>query len=133
MMTKDISEIIVKEDIEKLRKIIKVSTKKYAFQNPCSLQHGQKIKDETETLLKKLGYQIKNIEDTNQCCGSAGTYSLLQTELSEKLRRKKISTLEAVKPDVIMTANIGCQLHLQQATEIPVKHWIEILEEDIQS
>ena len=59
--------------------------------------------------------------------------SLLQTDLSEKMRKKKIISLEAVKPDVIMTANIGCQLHLQQVTDIPVKHWIEILEEDIQS
>jgi len=133
MMAKDIGEIIVTEEIQTLKKIIKVNSRSYAFQNPCSLQHGQKIKDGTENLLKKLGYQIHNIEDANQCCGSAGTYSLLQTELSEKLQRKKISALEAVKPDVIMTANIGCQLHLQQATEIPVKHWIEILEEDIQS
>jgi glycolate oxidase iron-sulfur subunit len=132
-MAKDIGEIIVAEKIETLRKGIKVSSRRIAFQNPCSLQHGQKIKDETEVLFKNLGYQIENIEDANQCCGSAGTYSLLQTELSEKLRRKKISTLEATKPDVIMTANIGCQLHLQQATEIPVKHWIEILEEDLQS
>ncbi len=133
MMAKDIGEIIVAEDIETLRKIIRVNSRRIAFQNPCSLQHGQKIKDETENLLKKLGYQIHSIEDATQCCGSAGTYSLLQTELSEKLRRKKISTLEAVNPDVIMTANIGCQLHLQQANEIPVKHWIEILEEDLQS
>jgi len=133
MMTKDIGEIIVAEEIETLRKMIKVNSRRIAFQNPCSLQHGQKIKDETEILFKKLGYQIENIEDANQCCGSAGTYSLLQTELSEKLRRKKISALEAVKPDVIMTANVGCQLHLQQATEIPVRHWIEILEEDLQS
>ncbi len=132
-MAKDIGEIIVAEEIETLRKMIKINSRRIVFQNPCSLQHGQKIKDETESLLKNLGYQIENIEDANQCCGSAGTYSLLQTELSEKLRRKKISTLEAVKPDVIMTANIGCQLHLQQATEIPVKHWIEILEEDLQS
>jgi glycolate oxidase iron-sulfur subunit len=133
MMAKDIGEIIVAEDIETLRKMVKVNSRRIVFQNPCSLQHGQKIKDEIENLLKKLGYQIDNIEDANQCCGSAGTYSLLQTELSEKLRRKKISALEAVKPDVILTANIGCQLHLQQATEIPVKHWIEILEEEIQS
>jgi glycolate oxidase iron-sulfur subunit len=133
IMAKDIGEIIVAEEIETLRKMIKVNSRRIAFQNPCSLQHGQKIKDETEVLFKKLGYQIENIADANQCCGSAGTYSLLQTELSEKLRRKKISALEAVKPDVIMTANIGCQLHLQQATEIPVKHWIEILEEDLQS
>jgi len=132
-MAKDVGEIIAAEEFGELRKIIKASSGRYAFQNPCSLQHGQKIKDETENLLKKLGYQIEHIEDANQCCGSAGTYSLLQTELSEKLRRKKISALEEVKPDVIMTANIGCQLYLQQATEIPVKHWIEILEEDLQS
>ena len=132
-MARDIGEIIAAEDIGKLRKIINVSSKRFAFQNPCSLQHGQKMKDNTEDLLKKLGYEICNVEDANQCCGSAGTYSLLQTELSEKLRRKKINSLEAVKPGMIMTANIGCQLHLQQATDIPVKHWIEILEEDIQS
>jgi glycolate dehydrogenase iron-sulfur subunit len=133
MLTKDIGEIIAAEDIATLKKIIKASPKRFAFQNPCSLQHGQKMEGETEELLKNIGYQIDTIEDANQCCGSAGTYSLLQSDLSEKLRRKKISALDAVKPDVIMTANIGCQLHLQQATEIPVKHWIEILEEDIQS
>ena len=133
LMAKDVAEIIVAEEIETLGKLLKGNSRRIAFQNPCSLQHGQKIKDETEVLFQKLGYQIENIEDANQCCGSAGTYSLLQTELSEKLRRKKISALEAVKPDVILTANIGCQLHLQQATEIPVKHWIEILEEDLQS
>ncbi|MEE8233482.1 MAG: glycolate oxidase subunit GlcF [Gammaproteobacteria bacterium] len=133
MIARDIGEIVVAEDIGKLREIINVSTKRFAFQNPCSLQHGQKMKDKTEELLKKLGYQLCDVEDADQCCGSAGTYSLLQTELSEKIRKKKIVSLEAVKPDVIMTANIGCQLHLQQATEIPVKHWIEILEEDLQS
>ena len=133
MLARDIGEIIADEDIGKLRKIINVSSKRFAFQNPCSLQHGQKMKDKTEELLKKLGYQICDVEDANQCCGSAGTYSLLETDLSEKIRKKKIISLEAVKPDVIMTANIGCQLHLQQATDIPVKHWIEILEEDIQS
>lgn len=133
MIARDIGEIIIAEDIGRLGGIINVSTKRFAFQNPCSLQHGQKMKDKTEELLKKLGYQICDVEDTDQCCGSAGTYSLLQTDLSEKMRKKKIDSLEAVKPDVIMTANIGCQLHLQQATNIPVRHWIEILEEDIQS
>lgn len=133
IMAKDIGEIITDEEIVKLQKIIKARQKKIAFQNPCSLQHGQKIQDRTETLLRKLGYRIEHIEDANQCCGSAGTYSLLQTELSEKLRSKKITSLQAVKPDLIMTANIGCQLHLQQATDIPVKHWIEILAGDIQS
>ena len=132
-LARDIGEIIAAEDVGKLRKIINVSSNRFAFQNPCSLQHGQKMKGKTAELLKKLGYQICDVEDADQCCGSAGTYSLLQTELSEKLRRKKINSLEVVKPDVIMTANIGCQLHLQQATDIPVKHWIEILEEDFQS
>lgn len=133
MIARDIGEIIVTEGVGKLRGIINASTNRFAFQNPCSLQHGQKMKDKTEQLLKKLGYQICDVEDTDQCCGSAGTYSLLQTDLSEKMRKKKIESLQAVKPDVIMTANIGCQLHLQQATDIPVRHWIEILEEDIQS
>jgi glycolate oxidase iron-sulfur subunit len=131
-MAKDVGEIIAAEDVAKLRKIIKVSSKKIAFQNPCSLQHGQKMQNNTEDLLKNIGYDICSVEDANQCCGSAGTYSLLQTELSEKLRRKKLNSLEAVKPDVILTANIGCQLHLQQATDITVRHWIEILEEDLQ-
>ena len=132
-LARDVGEIIAAEDVGKLRKIINVSSNRFAFQNPCSLQHGQKMKGKTAELLKKLGYQICDVEDADQCCGSAGTYSLLQTELSEKLRRKKINSLKVVKPDVIMTANIGCQLHLQQATDIPVKHWIEILEEDLQS
>lgn len=133
MLAKDLGEIIAAEDIDKLRRIIHVKSKKFVFQNPCSLQHGQKLEDKTKTLLEKIGYKIYEVEDANQCCGSAGTYSLLQTKMSEKLRRKKIETLESVAPDVIMTANIGCQLHLQQATDIPVKHWIEVLEEDVQS
>ena len=132
-IARDIGEIIIAEDIGKFRKIINVRPKRFTFQNPCSLQHGQKMKDKVEELLKKLGYQICDVEDADQCCGSAGTYSLLQTDLSEKIRKNKIASLEAVKPDVIMTANIGCQLHLQQATDIPVRHWIEILEEDLQS
>lgn len=132
-MARDIGEIIAAEDVGKLRKIINVSSKRLVFQIPCSLQHGQKMKDKTGELLKNLGYQICDVEDKDQCCGSAGTYSLLQTRLSEKMRKKKIVSLEAVKPDVIMTANIGCQLHLQKATELPVRHWIEILEEDLQS
>ena len=131
-MARDIGEIIAAEELETLKKIIMASSAKYAFQDPCSLQHGQKMENETEKLLKNIGYRICKIRDANQCCGSAGTYSLLQTELSEKLRRKKISALEEVKPDMILTANIGCQLHLQQATDVPVKHWIEILEGDIQ-
>jgi len=132
-LTKDISEIIAAEG-EKLKPLIPppsslIRERRVAFHSPCSLQHGLKLKGQVESLLAALGYSLTDVPDAHLCCGSAGTYSILQPELSQKLQANKIAALESGKPDVILTANIGCQAHLQAATDLPVRHWIEALDE----
>ena len=97
-----------------------------AFHSPCTLQHGQKIQGIIEEKLQQLGHTLVEVQDSHICCGSAGSYSLLETELSSQLLTNKIEQLEAKQPDIIVTANIGCLLHLQTGTNIPVKHWIEL-------
>ena len=98
-----------------------------AFHSPCTLQHGQQINNEIENVLKVHGYKLVEVQDSHLCCGSAGTYSLLEPELSSQLLVNKVSNLEKNQPDIIATANIGCLIHLQSGTDIPVKHWIELL------
>ena len=98
-----------------------------AFQSPCTLQHGQQLRGKVEALLVTAGYQLTSVNDAHLCCGSAGTYSLLQPQISEELRARKLAALQAGKPDVIATANIGCLAHLQGGTGTPVRHWIELL------
>jgi glycolate oxidase iron-sulfur subunit len=100
-----------------------------AFQSPCSLQHGQKIRGAVESLLAKAGYQLTPVNDAHLCCGSAGTYSILQPEISTELRRRKLEALEAGAPAAVATANIGCLAHLQSGTATPVRHWIELVDE----
>ena len=100
-----------------------------AFHSPCTLQHGQRLNGIVESLLAQLGYELVPVADSHLCCGSAGTYSILQPDLSRRLLANKITALTAAAPSVILTANIGCQSHLQTATEVPVKHWIEALDD----
>lgn len=102
--------------------------KRVAFQSPCTLQHGQKLAGVTENLLARIGFQLTPVADAHQCCGSAGTYSILQSGLARGVRDKKLAALEQGSPELILTANIGCLLHLQQATDTPVKHWIEAVD-----
>ena len=97
-----------------------------AFQSPCTLQHGQQLRGRVEPLLAKAGYAPTGVNDAHLCCGSAGTYSLLQPAISRELRSRKLVSLGT--PDVIATANIGCLNHLQGGTERPVRHWIELLD-----
>ena len=100
-----------------------------AWQSPCTLQHGQKLTARVEPLLEAAGFSLTPIRDPHLCCGSAGTYSILQRELSVRLRSAKLSTLQAATPAVIATANIGCLQHLAAAADVPVKHWIELIDE----
>ena len=132
-LTKDISEIILAEGA-KLRALVTrhsshVTGQRIAFHSPCSLQHGMKLKGGVEKLLTELGYELTSVPDAHLCCGSAGTYSILQPELSRRLQENKIAALESGAPTTILTANIGCQAHLQSATALPVRHWIEALDE----
>ncbi len=98
-----------------------------AWHPPCTLQHGQKITGTVEALLGRAGYELVNVADAHLCCGSAGTYSVLQHELGDALRTQKLVALTAANPDVIVTANVGCQLHLGDAAAVPVRHWLELL------
>lgn len=101
--------------------------KEIVFHPPCTLQHGQKLAGRTESVLNSLGYQLQPVQDSHLCCGSAGTYSILQAGLSQQLLDNKLSRLLANQPTLIATANIGCQQHLQTGTNIPVVHWLELL------
>ena len=90
-----------------------------------------KLKGKVESLLAAFGYSLTPVPDAHLCCGSAGTYSILQPELSRRLQEKKITALESGVPAVILTANIGCQAHLQSATSLPVRHWVEALDDSL--
>jgi glycolate oxidase iron-sulfur subunit len=100
-----------------------------AWHPPCTLQHGQKITGQVEALLKDAGYGLSTVVESNLCCGSAGTYSILQPVIATALKTRKLDHLEADKPAVIVTANIGCLTHLQSGTTTPVRHWIEVIDE----
>ena len=103
--------------------------RRLAFHCPCTLQHAQKLGGAVESVLTRLGFSLTSVPDSHLCCGSAGTYSLTQPELSRQLRDNKLNALESGKPEVIVTANIGCQTHLDGAGRTPVRHWIELVEE----
>ncbi|MFT5805097.1 MAG: glycolate oxidase iron-sulfur subunit, partial [Candidatus Paceibacteria bacterium] len=98
-----------------------------SFHAPCTLQHGQKITGVVEQILTAAGFELNVIQDAHLCCGSAGTYSILQADISVKLLESKLESLQAQQPELIATANIGCQLHLQSAADVPVVHWVELL------
>jgi glycolate oxidase iron-sulfur subunit len=102
-----------------------------AFHPPCTLQHTQKLKGVAEALLAKLGAELVPVADSHLCCGAAGTYALLQPELSQQLRANKLDNLQRGQPDLILSANIGCLTHLETGTEIPVRHWIEWIDEKV--
>ncbi len=130
LLGRDLSEVIAAE-APALEKLLAPGPRRarVAFQSPCSLQHGQQIRGIVEELLAKAGYELTPVADAHLCCGSAGTYSILQPELSMQLRARKIAAIGAGNPQTIATANIGCLAHLQAATATPVRHWIELLDE----
>jgi glycolate oxidase iron-sulfur subunit len=99
-----------------------------AFHPPCTLQHGFKIHGEVERVLCDAGYALVPVADAHLCCGSAGTYSILQPELAGKLKANKLRALMAQRPSMIATANIGCLTHLQSGTDVPIRHWIELID-----
>ena len=109
-----------------------VAKQKLAFHSPCSLQHGLKIRGVVESLLRDAGFELTVVPDGHLCCGSAGTYSLLQSEMSQQLLTNKVQALESGEPDIIATANIGCMAHLESGLHVssrrPILHWIELLD-----
>lgn len=100
-----------------------------AYQSPCSLQHGQKLAGAVEKLLKRAGYRLVPVAYPFMCCGSAGSYSILQPEMARTLRERKLETLTATRPTAIATANIGCLHHLAETSPVPVRHWIEFVDQ----
>ena len=128
-LAKDLVEEMRSAELERL----KVETdKRMAFHCPCTLQHAQKLGGAVEDVLTRLGFHLTAVPDAHLCCGSAGSYSITQPEISHQLRDNKLNALESGKPEVIVTANIGCQTHLDGAGRTPVRHWIEIVEEAMQ-
>lgn len=124
-LAKDLVEVLRDEPLETLAIS---SSQRVAFHCPCTLQHAQKLGGAVESVLTRLGFNLTTVPDSHVCCGSAGTYSLTQPELSRQLRDNKLNALESGKPELIITANIGCQTHLNGAGRTPVRHWIELVE-----
>jgi len=129
-MTRDLSEILpdFADDLHKLAGAVPREGRRVAYHPPCTLQHGQQIRGKVEALLTGLGIEVRLCADSHLCCGSAGTYSVLQPELSYPLRNDKLAKLQASSPDAIVSANIGCITHLQSGTDTPVMHWVELVE-----
>lgn len=110
-----------------LRARVRGKGQRVAVQTPCTLQHGQRLGGRIEPLLRDLGWDIVPADEGHLCCGSAGSYSVLQPGMSSTLRERKLGNLMAGEPAAIVTANIGCQLHLAAEARVPVKHWLEVL------
>jgi glycolate oxidase iron-sulfur subunit len=131
LLCRDPSEVLASEKAE-LQPLPAAGAKKrgkLAFHSPCTLQHGLKIRGAIEEMLLAAGYELTAVADSHLCCGSAGTYSFLQPELSGRLRDNKLAALNAGGPALVATANIGCLTHLQAGSPLPVRHWIELIDE----
>ncbi len=120
----DVSELLTSLDLD-VRKVEEFD--RVALHLPCTLQHGRKLGSDVEQLLRKAGYKLTPVADGHLCCGSAGTYSILQSELADELRTRKLEQLQKNEPDVIASANVGCQMHLGARADTPVVHWLELL------
>ena len=125
-LARDLSEV-VPLDFPQIRPHGRV-----AFQSPCTLQHGQQIRGRVETLLLRAGYQTTPVRDAHLCCGSAGTYSILEAQIAGELRTRKLAALREGGAPAIATANIGCLAHLQSASDVPVRHWVELVDEALE-
>ncbi len=131
-LAKDIVEILDTEDLSAIKEQVEAANVgPVAFHPPCTLQHGQKLPQVTERLLQQLGFSLTPINDSHICCGSAGTYSIFQPKLSHQLRDQKVKAILAGEPEIIATANIGCQLHLQAGSGRKVVHWIELVDQQL--
>jgi len=120
----DVSEVLVKLGLPAgAPKGLRV-----AYHAACSLQHGQQIRTAPKDLLKRVGFTVVEPADSHLCCGSAGTYNLLQPEISGQLKARKVATLAAVRPDVISAGNIGCMIQIGSGIGVPVVHTVELLD-----
>ena len=122
--TKDIAEFLATKDLSALH----LSEINVTYHEPCTMQHGQELSGLVESILSQFGYIKKTVKDSHICCGSAGAYSIFESKISNQLRNNKIENLNASQPNMIVTSNIGCLMHLQKGSSIPVKHWVELLD-----
>jgi glycolate oxidase iron-sulfur subunit len=127
-LTHDIGEILDGQDLSALPSH---AGRRIACHLPCSLQHGQRLGGVVEGVLRRLGFILTPVADAHLCCGASGTYAILQPALATPLRNNKLTTLEADQPELIVTANIGCLTHLQAGSRLPVRHWIEVVEDGV--
>jgi len=129
-LARDLSEFLPQLAAALKDKVRPGSVGRLAFHSPCTLQHGQRLRGEVETQLRALGFDVQVAgSESHFCCGSAGTYSILQPQLSRALRDRKLVNLAKLEPQIIVSANVGCIQHLQSGTATPVKHWIEVLDD----
>jgi len=128
-LTRDLSELLP-DLVEVLRDKVSAKSSQIAFHPPCTLQHGQQLRGGVEKHLGALGFNVKTAScEAHLCCGSAGTYSVLQPKIAYELRDRKLGNLSEMNPEVIVSANIGCITHLQSGTATPVRHWVEVLDD----
>lgn len=130
--TKDISEVLIAERdaLSRLSTLYSpLPAKRIAYHPPCTLQHGQKLNGGVEALLTQAGFELTAVAEKHLCCGSAGTYSILQPEIANQLKARKLGNLQAGAPEMIVTANVGCLTHLQSGSKLPVRHWVELLDD----
>lgn len=126
-LARDIAEIVAEQDLDALRPPVVTPRATVAFHSPCTLQHGQHVHGVVEKILRTQGFVLTTVPDAHLCCGAAGTYALLQRDLSRRLLGNKLAALESTRPDIIATANIGCLSHLASRASVPVRHWIEMM------
>lgn len=129
-LTRDLGEVLAQADMSALGQPGR--GRRIAFHSPCTLQHGQRLGGVVEGVLRRLGFALTPVADAHLCCGSAGTYSILQPRLSGQLRANKLQALQAGEPESIATANVGCLTHLQNGASVPVRHWIELVDAALQ-
>lgn len=127
--TKDLSEVLAAEADALKRLATRAVPRRIAYHPPCTLQHGQQLTGSVEALLAQAGFELTAVAEKHLCCGSAGTYSILQPKIAGALKSRKLNNLQAGAPEMIVTANIGCLTHLQSGSTIPVRHWVELLDD----
>jgi glycolate oxidase iron-sulfur subunit len=128
-LAQDPLEFLAQQPLEELPVVPRQA--RVAVHTPCTLQHALHLNGATEQLLRRLGYDLCSVAEGHLCCGSAGTYSILQAELSQQLRARKLAALQVDRPDLVVTANIGCLMHLTDPDGVPVRHWLNLVAEDL--
>jgi glycolate oxidase iron-sulfur subunit len=127
-LTRDLSELLPAL-VPALKDKVRAQPGVFAYHPPCTLQHGQQLRGGVEQGMAALGFQLRlALNESHLCCGSAGTYSVLQPDIAHALRDRKLGHLSALEPQAILSANIGCIQHLQSGTATPVRHWVEVLD-----